>query len=473
MRWLELRYRGVEASLCAIPEHDALARCSEALRRRASQTVRLPACRSRAGGGRPARRSPRPFVAPPAPFAACGHAPRHERPPGRGLFRVKSAVRAACSIARSCARRHDRRAGDRLRERVDDGRSIPAGGPRFSPAGNCWSYATHDGPRAHGRFRRGRSGHARNLQQPVRGHRRADGHHAAQHRHSVNVKERLDFSCALFTAEGDLVVNAPHIPVHLGAMGETVPRRSADNPADRCGRRVRHQRSLPRRFALARRHGGHAGPRRPSGELLFFTASRAHHAEIGGITPGSMPPFSRNLAEEGVLIRNFKLVDAGHAALRGVASAAGRGALPDAQRGRQPGRHRGPGGGQPSRSRRPGAAGRALFAALSCRPTCATSRRPPNRKCGRALAKLRPGTARFVDHLDDGTPIAVAITIAGGEATIDFTGTGPVLRGQLERQPRDRHRGGDVRSAGHGRRRHSAQPRRAGAGRRSCCPSAC
>ena len=127
---------------------------------------------------------------------------------------------------------------------------------------------------------------------------------------SVNVKERLDFSLRLFTPAGDLVVNAPHIPVHLGAMGETVRQVIADNPTITAGRRVRHERSLP---------GGSHLPditvvtpvHDAAGELLFFTASRAHHAELGGITPGSMPPFSRNLAEEGVLIRNFKLVDAG------------------------------------------------------------------------------------------------------------------------------------------------------------------
>ncbi|HEX5499895.1 MAG TPA: hydantoinase B/oxoprolinase family protein, partial [Thermomicrobiales bacterium] len=137
---------------------------------------------------------------------------------------------------------------------------------------------------------------------------------------SVNVKERLDFSCALFTAAGDLVVNAPHIPVHLGAMSETVKRLIEDFPDLRPGdvlvtnNPYRGGSHLPDVtvvtpvFAPLADRGA-----RP--QLLFFTASRAHHAEIGGIRPGSMPPFSRNLAEEGVLIRGMKLVEGGQSRL--------------------------------------------------------------------------------------------------------------------------------------------------------------
>jgi 5-oxoprolinase (ATP-hydrolysing) len=129
---------------------------------------------------------------------------------------------------------------------------------------------------------------------------------------SVNVKERLDFSCAIFTLRGELVANAPHVPVHLGAMGETVRRTIDDNRAIRPGDvfvsndPYRGGSHLPDVTVITPVFDASAG-RQP----LFFTASRAHHAEIGGITPGSMPPFSKNLAEEGVLIRNFKLLDAG------------------------------------------------------------------------------------------------------------------------------------------------------------------
>ena len=128
---------------------------------------------------------------------------------------------------------------------------------------------------------------------------------------STNVKERLDFSCAVFDADGRLVVNAPHIPVHLGAMSETVRRVLADIPDLAPGDVIvtndpyRGGSHLPDVTVVTPMHDA-------DGQRRFVTASRAHHAEIGGITPGSMPPFSKNLSEEGVLIRNFKLVDAGH-----------------------------------------------------------------------------------------------------------------------------------------------------------------
>ncbi|MFC9703158.1 hydantoinase B/oxoprolinase family protein [Streptomyces sp. NPDC056943] len=127
--------------------------------------------------------------------------------------------------------------------------------------------------------------------------------------HSVNVKERLDFSCALFDAEGNLIANAPHIPVHLGSMGESIKevlrRRRGDlRPGD----------------VYAVNDPYHGGTHLPDvtvvtpvfgeagGELRFLVASRGHHAEIGGITPGSMPAFSRTVEEEGVLFDNWLLV---------------------------------------------------------------------------------------------------------------------------------------------------------------------
>lgn len=125
--------------------------------------------------------------------------------------------------------------------------------------------------------------------------------------HSVNIKERLDFSCALFDADGNLVANAPHIPVHLGSMGDSlkeVLRRNAGRlrPGD----------------VYAVNDPYHGGTHLPDvtvvtpvfeGEQLrFLVASRGHHAEIGGITPGSMPAFSRTVEEEGVLFDNWLLV---------------------------------------------------------------------------------------------------------------------------------------------------------------------
>ena len=149
---------------------------------------------------------------------------------------------------------------------------------------------------------------------------------------SVNVKERLDFSVAIFTAAGELVVNAPHIPVHLGAMGQTVRHILADNPAMQPDdvfvtndpyRGGSHLPDLtvvtPVHEPLAAGADRAANPNAPRA-IRFFTASRAHHAEIGGIVPGSMPPQSRRLSEEGVLIRNFKLVAAGESRLEEFAA---------------------------------------------------------------------------------------------------------------------------------------------------------
>ncbi|NEQ43981.1 MAG: 5-oxoprolinase [Leptolyngbya sp. SIOISBB] len=156
---------------------------------------------------------------------------------------------------------------------------------------------------------------------------------------SVNIKERLDFSCAIFDADGQLVANAPHIPVHLGSMGESVQsliRAQGDtlrpgdvyalnnpynggthlpdvtvitpvfleaqippSPLQKGGNVIRDVKSPLTKGAAT------------AGDPHFYVASRGHHADIGGITPGSMPPQSRTLAEEGVLIDNFLLVDQG------------------------------------------------------------------------------------------------------------------------------------------------------------------
>lgn len=128
---------------------------------------------------------------------------------------------------------------------------------------------------------------------------------------SVNVKERLDFSCAVFSADGALIVNAPHIPVHLGSMGDTVRAimRHAGNDLKDGDVYVTNDpyaggSHLPDVSVITPVFSS-------QGKLLFFTGNRAHHSEIGGITPGSMPPGSKNLAEEGVLIRNFRLVRSG------------------------------------------------------------------------------------------------------------------------------------------------------------------
>ncbi|XP_015899374.3 5-oxoprolinase 1 [Ziziphus jujuba] len=127
---------------------------------------------------------------------------------------------------------------------------------------------------------------------------------------STNIKERLDFSCALFGPDGGLVANAPHVPVHLGAMSSTV-RWQINFWGD----------NLSEGDVLVTNHPCSGGSHLPditvitpvfdNGKLVFFVASRGHHAEIGGITPGSMPPFSKSIWEEGAAIKAFKLVEKG------------------------------------------------------------------------------------------------------------------------------------------------------------------
>ena len=130
--------------------------------------------------------------------------------------------------------------------------------------------------------------------------------------HSVNIKERLDFSCAVFDSAGGLIANAPHMPVHLGSMGESIKiiaQRNAGRmrPGDvyMLNDPYHGGTHLPD-ITVVTPVFGDAGR-----EILFFVASRGHHAEIGGITPGSMPAFSTRVEEEGVLIDNWLLVRAG------------------------------------------------------------------------------------------------------------------------------------------------------------------
>jgi 5-oxoprolinase (ATP-hydrolysing) len=249
---------------------------------------------------------------------------------------------------------------------------------------------------------------------------------------SVNVKERLDFSCAIFTATGDLVVNAPHIPVHLGAMSETVKSVLRDcqpllpgdvvvtNDPYRGGSHLPDVTVVTPVFNLER-------------QLLFFTASRAHHAEIGGITPGSMPPFSKCLAEEGVLIRNFKVLTAGADHFAELATLLVSGPYPSravehniadirAQLG----------------ANQQGANELLELVARQSLPMVQAYmdhiRTAAESKTRQAIQQLSPGTREFVDHLDDGTQIKVTISIDASRdrpLRIDFTGTSGVHPGNL------------------------------------------
>jgi len=130
--------------------------------------------------------------------------------------------------------------------------------------------------------------------------------------YSVNIKERLDFSCALFDPDGNLIANAPHMPVHLGSMGESIKTVIRENRSTMRPGNV---------YVLNAPYNG--GTHLPDitvitpvyddagSRVVFYVGSRGHHADVGGITPGSMPPDSRTVDEEGVLIDNFLLVEQG------------------------------------------------------------------------------------------------------------------------------------------------------------------
>jgi 5-oxoprolinase (ATP-hydrolysing) len=127
--------------------------------------------------------------------------------------------------------------------------------------------------------------------------------------YSVNIKERLDFSCALFGPGGDLVANAPHVPVHLGSMSESIRTVIRLNPDMKEG--DVYVLNAPFNGGTHLPDVTVVTPVFDHGTPIFYVASRGHHADIGGKTPGSAPPDSRHIEEEGVLIDNFKMIDGG------------------------------------------------------------------------------------------------------------------------------------------------------------------
>lgn len=246
---------------------------------------------------------------------------------------------------------------------------------------------------------------------------------------SVNVKERLDYSCAVFTAGGDLVVNAPHMPVHLGSMSECVKRILDDLKSFHPGDVIVSNdpmsggSHIPDVTVVTPVHDG-------SGALAFFVASRAHHAEIGGTRPGSMPPDSRNLAEEGVLLRNFKLVDRGRkrfAALRELLSS---GPYPS----RAPGENLADIQAQVAANRCGVREIQGMMAAWGEGLVLRYMEHIQEAAAGKArdcLRRLGNGVYSFADQMDDGAWIRVRIGIEEDSATIDFTGTSPVRPNNL------------------------------------------
>jgi 5-oxoprolinase (ATP-hydrolysing) len=249
---------------------------------------------------------------------------------------------------------------------------------------------------------------------------------------STNVKERLDFSCALLDAHGELVVNAPHIPVHLGSLGL-------------CVRTVREHCAMDPGDVVVTNHPAFGGSHLPdvtvitpvfdaSSQLLGYVASRAHHAEIGGIRPGSMPPNATTLVEEGVVLAPMHILRHGRACWHHVEAA-----FRDAR--------------FPSRAVEDNLAD--LHAAV------AANRHGANALCGlaaehgracvqgmmRALTDLaetymrdalrarEDGRFEALEHLDDGSALRVRVDVSGDEAVIDFSGSADVHPGSLNATP--------------------------------------
>jgi 5-oxoprolinase (ATP-hydrolysing) len=264
---------------------------------------------------------------------------------------------------------------------------------------------------------------------------------------STNIKERLDFSCAMFGPDGDLVANAPHLPVHLGAMSAAVKEQIR-----------RRGNTLKPGDVLVSNHPAAGGSHLPDitvitpvfrqGAIIFWVASRGHHADIGGISPGSMPPNSRRIEEEGACISSFKLVADGIFQEAGIADLL----LAPGRLTPQPGR--------------PAISGTRLLAdnisdlkaqvaanqkgielvlemvdhygldvvqAYMGHVQDAAETAVRNRLKELSLSKgmQEKDTVRAVDYLDDGSPIALALTIdrTDGSAAFDFAGTGPEIWG--------------------------------------------
>ena len=241
--------------------------------------------------------------------------------------------------------------------------------------------------------------------------------------YSVNIKERLDFSCALFDAAGALIANAPHMPVHLGSMSESIRSVIDRNPTMRAGDvfvlndPYHGGTHLPDITVVTPVYLDDAAPA-PS----FFVASRGHHADVGGQTPGSMPPFSRSIDDEGVLIDNFKLVSSGELRAAALQELLSEGAHP---------------------ARNPAQNLADLRAQIAANETGAHELRRTVAEFGagvveayvrhvqdngeesvrRVIQTLRPGA--FTLALDNGAHIQVAVRIdaQARSACIDFTGT--------------------------------------------------
>lgn len=246
---------------------------------------------------------------------------------------------------------------------------------------------------------------------------------------STNIRERRDFSCAVFDRSGALVANAPHIPVHLGAMSASIRGLLRAHPDPRPGEVYATNdpagggSHLPDITVITPVHDA-------NGRRLFFVANRGHHADVGGISPGSMPPFSQSLAEEGVVLRAQRIVADGHLDEAALLQTLGAGPYPA----RDP---RGNLADLTAQIAANAAGARRLLALVEDQTFPVVEaymghvRRHAARAVEEALLARPDGEVHFVDHLDDGAVIQVRLQKTGGRLCIDFSGTSKESSGNL------------------------------------------
>ena len=245
--------------------------------------------------------------------------------------------------------------------------------------------------------------------------------------YSVNIKERLDFSCALFDAEGHLIANAPHMPVHLGSMSESIKTVIARNAA-----------RMQPGDVYALNDPYHGGTHLPDvtvvtpvfdeagRDILFYVGSRGHHADIGGTTPGSMPPFSTRIEEEGVQIDNVKLVEAGRLREAEMLALLSSGEFPS----RNPAQNLADLKAQIAANEKGVQELRRMVAQFGLEVVQAYMRHVQDNaeeSVRRVITRLKDGA--FTLALDNGAQISVAIRVNAAERTaeIDFSGTSAQL----------------------------------------------
>lgn len=239
---------------------------------------------------------------------------------------------------------------------------------------------------------------------------------------SPNIRDRLDFSCAILDHDGNLVQNAPHLPVHLGALGV-------------CVRGVARELELREGDIAVTNHPAFGGSHLPDvttvapvfvdGMRIAYVAVRAHHAEIGGTRPGSFPPDARTLAEEGVVLAPFVAVRGGDLDVEGTRARFALGAFPS----RNPDENLADLSAQIAATRHGTAAvaklaracGRDEFSAR-----CASELERASRALHARVSRWPHETRHAERFLDDGTPIRVRIARKNDRLTIDFSGSGPV-----------------------------------------------